>query len=82
MTDKILTFTLSNGDVVEYSESEICDLIEKVENFQRTLKARIDMNKSITKDDIKVEEITLAQVDAENSLFNLLLALLEVDDEK
>ena len=80
MTDKILTFTLSNGDVVEYSESEICDLIEKLENFQRTLKARIDMNKSITKDDIKVDEITLAQLDAENSLCNLLLVLLEVDE--
>ena len=79
MTDKILTFTLSNGDVVEYSESEICDVIEKLENFQRTLKARMDMNKSITKDDI-VDEITLAKLDAENNLCNLLLALLEVDE--
>lgn len=36
MTDKILTFTLSNGDVVEYTESEICDLIENWEFLKHT----------------------------------------------
>lgn len=59
---------------------QIQDGIEKLENFQRTLKARIDMNKSITKDDI-VDEITLARLEAENNLCNLLLALLEADDD-
>ena len=67
-------------DDIELAFETLDKGIEKLENFQRTLKARIDMNKSITKDDIKVDEITLAQLDAENSLCNLLLVLLEVDE--
>lgn len=59
-----------------YHWLRIQDGIEKLENFERTLKARIDMNKSIIENEI-VDEITFAQLEAENGLCNLLLALLE-----
>lgn len=86
LSDKLAYW--SSHDISELDDSygysshwlQIQEGIERLESFQRTLKARIDMNKSITKNDI-VDEITLAQLDAENELCNLLLALLEGDEE-
>ena len=56
----------------------IYEAIEKLESFERTLKARISMNKSIIENEI-VNEIVLAQLNAENSLCNLLLTLAECE---
>lgn len=79
----------SRHDISELDDSydytfhwlQIQEGIEQLENFQRTLKARIKMNISITKDD-RVDEITLAQLEAENRLCNLFLVLLNADDKE
>ena len=87
LSDKLAYW--SSHDISELDDSygytshwlQIQEGIEQLENFQRTLKARIKMNISITKDEI-VDEITLAQLEAENSLCNLFLVLLNADDEE
>lgn len=87
LSDKLAYW--SSHDISELDDSygytshwlQIQEGIEQLENFQRTLKARIKMNISITKDD-RVDEITLAQLEAENRLCNLFLVLLNADDEE
>lgn len=87
LSDKLAYW--SSHDISELDDSygytshwlQIQEGIEQLENFQRTLKARIEMNMSIIKDEI-VNEITLAQLEAENNLCNLFLVLLNDDDKE
>jgi hypothetical protein len=48
----------------------------KLENLQRALKARIELNKNIIETE-HLDKITFAKLEAEVSLCNLLLMLLE-----